>query len=165
MNADSPLASGDDAARAFDVAGYVITSIADDREQARLEARRQIGFYATTLTYDAILDLHGWQAEKEAIRAAWRKFDMKALADAVTDEMLDQIAIAGTADECRAAVRAVRGPARPRAAVPAVGGRAPGACARELPRDRGSVWIRRLGVRRRWGEHPFGCSWLRIVFR
>jgi hypothetical protein len=27
---------------------------------------------------------------------------MKGLADAVTDEMLDQIAIAGTADECRA---------------------------------------------------------------
>ena len=93
--------NGDDASRAFDLAGYVITSIADDPEQARLEARRQIGFYATTLTYAAILDLHGWQAEKEAIRAAWRKFDMKALADAVSDEMLDQIAIAGTADECR----------------------------------------------------------------
>jgi probable F420-dependent oxidoreductase len=93
--------SGDDATRAFDLAGYVITSLADDREQARLEARRQIGFYATTLTYDAILDLHGWEAEKEAIRAAWRGFDMRALADAVTDEMLDQIAIAGTPEEGR----------------------------------------------------------------
>jgi probable F420-dependent oxidoreductase len=100
---DRGLASreGDDAARPFDVAGYVITSISDDREQARLEARRQIGFYATTLTYDAILDLHGWQAEKEVIRAAWRKFDLAELANAVSDEMLDQIAIAGTPDECR----------------------------------------------------------------
>jgi len=95
------LASTGRAHDAFDLAGYVITSIADDREQARLEARRQIGFYATTLTYDAILDLHGWQAEKEAIRAAWRKLDMRALADAVSDAMVDQIAIAGTADECR----------------------------------------------------------------
>jgi probable F420-dependent oxidoreductase len=85
----------------FDAAGYVITSISDDREQARLEARRQIGFYATTLTYDAILDLHGWQREKEAIRDAWRRFDLNALAAAVSDEMLDQIAVAGTPDECR----------------------------------------------------------------
>lgn len=85
----------------FDAAGYVITSISDDREQARLEARRQIGFYATTLTYDAILDLHGWQAEKEAIRDAWRRFDLNALAGAVSDDMLDQIAVAGTPDECR----------------------------------------------------------------
>ncbi len=86
----------------FDLAGYVITSISHDREQARDEARRQIGFYATTLTYDAILVLHGWQAEKEAIRNAWRKFDIAALAAAVSDEMLDQIAVAGTPDECRA---------------------------------------------------------------
>jgi probable F420-dependent oxidoreductase len=85
----------------FDLAGYVITSISDDREQAREEARRQIGFYATTLTYDAILDLHGWQAEKEGIRTAWRKFDLAGLQAAVSDEMLDQIAIAGTPNECR----------------------------------------------------------------
>jgi probable F420-dependent oxidoreductase len=98
---DEGLARSSRDREGFDVAGYVITSIARDREQARLEARRQIGFYATTLTYDAILDLHGWQEEKEAIRAAWRRFDMRALAAAVSDDMLDQIAIAGTPDECR----------------------------------------------------------------
>jgi probable F420-dependent oxidoreductase len=86
----------------FDLAGYVITSISSDAQQAREEARRQIGFYATTLTYDAILDLHGWQAEKEAIRAAWKRFDLPALAAAVSDDMLEQCAIAGTPDECRA---------------------------------------------------------------
>jgi probable F420-dependent oxidoreductase len=86
----------------FDLAGYVITSISDDREQARAEARRQIGFYATTITYDPILDLHGWQAEKEGIRAAWRKFDIAGMEGAVSDEMLEQIAVAGTPDECRA---------------------------------------------------------------
>ena len=86
---------------AFDVAGYVITSISDDAAKARDEARRQIAFYATTLTYDAILDLHGWQAEKEAIRAAFKKFDVAAMTAAITDEMVDQIAVAGTPDECR----------------------------------------------------------------
>jgi probable F420-dependent oxidoreductase len=87
---------------AFDVAGYVITSIADDAQQAREEARRQIAFYATTLTYDAILDLHGWQAQKQAIRAAFRTFDVAAMSAAVTDEMVDEMAIAGTPDDCRA---------------------------------------------------------------
>ncbi len=85
---------------AFDLAGYVITSMSSDREVAREEARRQIAFYATTLTYDAILDLHGWQGEKDAIRAAWRKFDVAAMAAAVSDTMVDQIAVAGTPDDC-----------------------------------------------------------------
>ncbi len=80
----------------FDLAGYVITSISDDPEQAREEARRQIGFYATTRTYDAILDLHGWEAEKKGIRDAFRSFDLPAMTAAVSDDMLDQIAITGT---------------------------------------------------------------------
>jgi alkanesulfonate monooxygenase SsuD/methylene tetrahydromethanopterin reductase-like flavin-dependent oxidoreductase (luciferase family) len=96
------LRRGDRARDAFELAGYVITSISADREEARAEVRRQIAFYATTLTYDAILDLHGWQAEKEAIRAAWRKMDVGAMAAAVSDEMVDEIAVAGTRDDCRA---------------------------------------------------------------
>ena len=95
------LARGGRERSSFDLAGYVITSISDDAAQAREEARRQIGFYATTLTYDAILDLHGWEKEKQAIRAAWKKFDIAALSAAVSDDMLDQIAIAGTPDDCR----------------------------------------------------------------
>jgi probable F420-dependent oxidoreductase len=102
---DDGLRRGGRERGAFDLAGYVITSISDDAPgaaaQARDEARRQIAFYATTLTYDAILDLHGWQEQKEALRAAWKKFDVAAMQAAVTDDMLDEIAIAGTAEDCR----------------------------------------------------------------
>ena len=56
---DDGLGRGDRARSAFDLAAYVITSISHDRDAARAEARRQVAFYATTLTYDAILDLHG----------------------------------------------------------------------------------------------------------
>jgi probable F420-dependent oxidoreductase len=98
---DEGLTRGGRPRSGFDLAGYVITSISHDRDEARAEARRQIAFYATTLTYDAILDLHGWQQEKDAIRAAWRKLDVPAMAAAVSDEMLDQIAVAGTPDDCR----------------------------------------------------------------
>ncbi len=85
----------------FDLAGYVITSLSADREQAREEARRQIAFYSTTITYDPLLDFHGWQEQKQAIRAAFRKFDIAAMTAAVTDDMVDQIAVAGTPAECK----------------------------------------------------------------
>lgn len=85
----------------FELAGYVITAISHDAAEAREEARRQIAFYATTLTYAPILDLHGWQPQREAIRQAFLRFDVAAMAAAVTDEMVDQMAIAGTPDDCQ----------------------------------------------------------------
>lgn len=84
------------------VYGYIITSIAPDGARARREAKHQIAFYSTVRTYDAILDLHRWEREKEGIRAAFRRLDIEAMADAVSDEMVDEIAVAGTPEECRA---------------------------------------------------------------
>lgn len=89
-------------ASTFDTAGYVITSIAEDESMARDEARRQIAFYATAITYKGIMDLHGWNAEGEAIRQAFRKFDIPAMTAAVTDDMVDAIAVTGTPASCRA---------------------------------------------------------------
>ena len=80
---------------------YLITSVADTTEQARNEVRGQIGFYYTTRLYHSILEPHGWKAHGEAIAAAFRKGDFAAMAAAVTDEMIDEIAIAGTPDEVR----------------------------------------------------------------
>jgi len=85
----------------FDLAGYVITSIADDAGVARDEARRQIAFYATALTYKGIMDLHGWGAQAAAVRDAFGKFDVGAMTSAVTDDMVDAIAVAGTPQQCR----------------------------------------------------------------
>lgn len=88
---------------------YVITSIADSTEQARNEARGQIGFYYTTRLYHSILEPHGWKAQGEAIAAAFRKGDFAGMAAAVTDEMIDEIAIAGTPDEVRDQLKAWEG--------------------------------------------------------
>jgi probable F420-dependent oxidoreductase len=89
-------------ATTFDLAGYVIASIAHDPAVAREEARRQIAFYATAITYQAIMELHGWGAQWQAIRDAFRKFDVAAMSAAVTDDMVDAIAVTGTPDDCRA---------------------------------------------------------------
>ena len=80
---------------------YIIAAVADTTEQARNEARGQIAFYYTTRLYHSILDPHGWREAGEAIAAAFRKGDFAAMADAVSDEMVDEIAIAGTPDEVR----------------------------------------------------------------
>ncbi|MEW6300028.1 MAG: LLM class flavin-dependent oxidoreductase [Thermodesulfobacteriota bacterium] len=86
----------------FTITSWLITNIATDRKQARREAAYQIGFYMSTRSYGDIMDFHGWHQEKEAIRAAFfEKRDMEAVADAVSDEMIDALALAGTPDDCR----------------------------------------------------------------
>jgi probable F420-dependent oxidoreductase len=88
--------------RDFKITSWLITNIAKDRKQARREAAYQIGFYMSTRSYGDILDFHGWQKEKDAIRVAFfEKRDMEAVADAVSDEMIDTLALAGTPDDCR----------------------------------------------------------------
>jgi probable F420-dependent oxidoreductase len=84
-----------------ELAPYVITAISDDPDQARREARAQIAFYYTTRLYHTVLDVHGWRPIGETIADAFRKMDFKAMEAAVTDEMVDAIAVAGTADEVR----------------------------------------------------------------
>jgi hypothetical protein len=65
------------------------------------DAKCQIGFYFTTALYHTILDLHGLREVGEACRKALRTFDVKAMAEAVPDALVEQIAIACTPDEAR----------------------------------------------------------------
>ena len=88
---------------------YVITSVAESTELARNEARGQIAFYYTTRLYHSILEPHGWQAAGEAIAAAFRAGDYAAMAANVSEEMIDEIAIAGTPDEVRDQLKAWEG--------------------------------------------------------
>lgn len=83
------------------LAPYVVTSIQSDRELAVQDAKNQIGFYFTTGIYHSVLDLHGLREVGEACRAALRTFDTKAMAEAVPDALVDEIAIACPPDEAR----------------------------------------------------------------
>ena len=86
------------------VADWVLLAVSEDREQARADAKRQIAFHATVRTYDRILDLHGYTDVAARIRELWKSFDLAGMTELVTDEMLDEMAVAGTPDECRAAL-------------------------------------------------------------
>ncbi len=80
---------------------YVMTSLHSDRRRAIDNAKKQIGFYYTSKLYHSILEPHGMLEVGERCRAALRTFDIKAMAEAVPDELVDEIAIAGTPDEAR----------------------------------------------------------------
>jgi hypothetical protein len=86
--------------------GWVITAVDDAApERAVLDARRMIGFYLTVKTYDPFVEHHGWQSEVAAVRSAFRGGDMNAMAAAVSDDMLDQIAVCGTTGEAQQTLR------------------------------------------------------------
>lgn len=93
------------AGSAVAVADWVIVAVSDDAEQAREDAKRQIAFHATVRTYDRILELHGFEAVAARIRELWRSFDLAGMTALVTDEMLDEMAVAGTVADCRAALQ------------------------------------------------------------
>jgi probable F420-dependent oxidoreductase len=86
-------------AGACKLAPYVVTSISDDRDQAIRDAKGQIGFYLTTELYHSVLDLHEMREVGQACRRALRSFDVAAMAAAVPDALVDEIAIACTPDE------------------------------------------------------------------
>jgi alkanesulfonate monooxygenase SsuD/methylene tetrahydromethanopterin reductase-like flavin-dependent oxidoreductase (luciferase family) len=82
--------------------GWLITAIDDDDpSRAVRDAKLQIAFYLTVRTYDSLVELHGWQHEVAAIRAAFRSERPDSIADHVTDDMLWSIAICGDSDQAR----------------------------------------------------------------
>jgi 5,10-methylenetetrahydromethanopterin reductase len=85
--------------------GWVITAVDDsDPERAVMDARRMIAFYLTVRTYDPYVEHHGWTAQTVAIRQAFAARDTDAMGRAVTDDMLEAIAVCGTTADARAAL-------------------------------------------------------------
>jgi probable F420-dependent oxidoreductase len=80
---------------------YVLTSINADRSQAIRDAKSQIGFYYTVSVYRTILEHHGLPEVADACRKALATFDIGAMADAIPDDLVDEIAIACPPDEAR----------------------------------------------------------------
>ena len=98
--ADGASSAGRDPG-AVTMAASVIVATDDE---AVAEARRTIGFYASTPTYRAVLGHHGWESVADALadHARHRRWD--ALAGEVTDEMLDAFAVVAPPGELRHAL-------------------------------------------------------------
>jgi len=83
------------------VAGYLVCSVAEDREAARRDAAAVIAFNSTVKTYRPVHAVSGFEREAQAIRTAWSAGDFAAMGAAVSDEMIDAIALAGDPDDVR----------------------------------------------------------------
>jgi alkanesulfonate monooxygenase SsuD/methylene tetrahydromethanopterin reductase-like flavin-dependent oxidoreductase (luciferase family) len=89
--------------------GWVITAVNDDDPgRAERDARLMIAFYVTVKTYDTLTSLHGWGAGVAEVRAAFARGDIDGMAAAVPQDMLDSIAIYGTAADARDRIAARR---------------------------------------------------------
>lgn len=95
----------------FTVAQGFILCIAEDREVAVREAKTQIAFYGTTPNYLPVFASHGDEELMGELRRVFvaSKGDAAAMAAAVSDEVLERYAIAGTADEVKDRIAEVEG--------------------------------------------------------
>jgi probable F420-dependent oxidoreductase len=90
--------------RGIEIVGMLLCSVHDDEEVARRELAGQIAFYAAPKAYAPMLEASGFAAEAARIRAAFADGDHQRMIDAVSDEMLDAIGVAGTPEQVRAGI-------------------------------------------------------------
>jgi len=87
---------------AVEILGMLLCSVNDDESMARREVAAQIAFYAAPRAYAPMFEASGFAAEAQRIREAFATGDHEAMLDAVSDDMLDAIGVAGTPDQVRA---------------------------------------------------------------
>jgi len=86
---------------------FVITGrTAAERDQCRAMVRQQISFYASTRTYQTVLDAHGWGHVCHELSARAATGDWAGMASLITDEMLAVYAVEGAPDELAGLLRA-----------------------------------------------------------
>jgi probable F420-dependent oxidoreductase len=74
-------------------------------DQEREIARQQISFYASTPTYKAVLDVHGWGAVNEKLGALAARGKWDEMPSLITDEILNEVAIVAPREEVVARIK------------------------------------------------------------
>ena len=90
-------------AEAVQIRPYVITAVSDDVREAKAVARSYFAYYVGGMGtyYRDLVSSYGYVEETARIKELWGSFERSAAADAVTDAMLEEMAVAGTAEQCR----------------------------------------------------------------
>jgi probable F420-dependent oxidoreductase len=92
--------AGRDAASVSVSASVIVAT--NDEEVA--EARRTIGFYASTPTYRGLLERHGWRSEADALASHARHGRWDEMPAVVSDAMLDAFTVVAEPGDVRAAL-------------------------------------------------------------
>jgi probable F420-dependent oxidoreductase len=77
-----------------------------EMQSAAFEVKMQIAFYASTYSYRAVLDQHGWGEIGDQLAVMARQGDWASMAGLITDEMLDAFAVVAPVDELASRVKA-----------------------------------------------------------
>lgn len=93
----------------IDVVASACCVIHPDGRAARRRAAGLVAFYASVKTYADFFAFHGFAPQAAAVRDAFRDGDIEAMRDAVSDEMVDVLTLAGTADEVEVKLGAYAG--------------------------------------------------------
>lgn len=80
--------------------------VTEDSAAAREVFRRHFVPYYATPVYNRFLAWCGYEAEAATLEAGWREKDRAKTGGALSDALIDRIAIIGSAEECRERVRA-----------------------------------------------------------
>lgn len=95
----------------IDVAPFLNVVVSSDLARARNQARLPLAYYVGGMGsfYHDSLSRLGFAEEAERVRASWQAGRRKEAMRAVTDEMIDAIAICGPVEACRAGIEEARG--------------------------------------------------------
>ena len=80
-------------------------SLANEIARAKAGVRQQISFYASTRTYQVVLDTHGWGEVAPKLNELAAKGDWAGMPKLITDEMLEVYAVTGTYENIGEKVR------------------------------------------------------------
>ena len=84
-----------------EIVNRAMVLVTDDKEAARNRFRAAFGPYYATPVYNNFLAWAGYDEAASAIKAGFAARDREATAGAMTDEMIDEVAIIGSAEECK----------------------------------------------------------------
>ena len=92
--------------KSLEIVSRFQTVVTDEVDGARTALRMMMGPYFATSVYNRFVAWCGFADEASEILAGWQAKDRGRNMGAVTDAMIDRLAIIGSADECRARLRA-----------------------------------------------------------
>jgi probable F420-dependent oxidoreductase len=106
-NAINEVRKGADKARRqvsdVDIAALLPTAVSEDRREARDGVARAIAYYVGGMGtyYRRLVSESGFESEAAKIKYAWEQGDRVSATNAVSDRLIDSVALAGSPDECR----------------------------------------------------------------
>jgi len=92
--------------RDIEIVNRAMVMVTDDKADARNRFRAAFAPYYATPVYNQFLAWAGYSDAAETIAAGWAEKDRGKTAGAMSDEMVDEIAILGDEDECRSRILA-----------------------------------------------------------